>query len=65
VVDRLRDTLVAAAQRQHDEPLAFLANRDLFGDLIDNERFVTAYRSALSSLHTNGSRATLEELAAS
>jgi mannitol 2-dehydrogenase len=65
VVDRLRDTLVAAAQRQRDEPLAFLANRDLFGDLIDNERFVTAYRSALSSLHTKGARATLAELTAS
>jgi mannitol 2-dehydrogenase len=64
VVDRLRDTLVAAAQRQHDEPLAFLENRDLFGDLIDNERFVTAYRSTLSSLHTNGSRATLSSLTA-
>jgi mannitol 2-dehydrogenase len=64
VVDRLRDTLVPAAQRQHDEPLAFLENRDLFGDLIDNERFVTAYRSALSSLHTKGSRATLSALTA-
>jgi mannitol 2-dehydrogenase len=64
VVDRLRDTLVAAAQRQRDDPLAFLENRDLFGDLIDNERFVTAYRSALSSLHTKGSRATLSALTA-
>jgi mannitol 2-dehydrogenase len=59
VVDRLRDTLVDAARRQE-----FLANRDLFGDLIDNERFVSTYRSVLSSLHTKGSRATLEELAA-
>jgi len=63
VVDRLKDTLTAAAQRQSADPLAFIADRDLFGDLIDNERFVSAYRSVLSSLHLKGARATLEELA--
>jgi mannitol 2-dehydrogenase len=63
VVDRLRDELVATARRQNDDPLAFIANRDLFGDLIDNERFVSAYRSVLASLHTKGARATLEDLA--
>jgi mannitol 2-dehydrogenase len=63
VVDRLRDELVATARRQEDDPLAFIANRDLFGDLIDNERFVSTYRSALASLHTKGARATLEDLA--
>jgi mannitol 2-dehydrogenase len=62
VVDRLRDTLVATARRQKDEPLAFIANRDLFGDLVDNERFVTTYREMLDSLHTVGARATLENL---
>jgi len=65
VVDRLRDELVATARRQDDDPLAFIANRDLFGDLIDNERFVSTYRSALTSLHTKGARATLEDLAGS
>jgi mannitol 2-dehydrogenase len=63
VVDRLRDELMATARRQADDPLAFVANRDLFGDLIDNERFVSTYRSALASLHTKGARATLEDLA--
>jgi mannitol 2-dehydrogenase len=63
VVDRLRDELMATARRQADDPLAFIANRDLFGDLIDNERFVSTYRSALASLHTKGARATLEDLA--
>jgi mannitol 2-dehydrogenase len=64
VVDRLRDTLTASARRQHEDPLAFIANRDLFGDLIDNERFVSTYRSVLSALHLKGARATLEELSA-
>lgn len=63
VVDRLRDTLVATAQRQHEEPAAFIANRELFGDLVDNERFVSAYLSVLSSLHHKGAKATLEDLA--
>ena len=64
VVDRLKDILVPAARRQHDDPLAFIADRDIFGDLIDNERFVSTYRSVLSSLHTKGAQATLEEIVA-
>jgi mannitol 2-dehydrogenase len=60
VVDRLADQLTATAQRQHEEPLAFIQNRDLFGDLAENERFASTYREALDSLHANGARATLE-----
>jgi mannitol 2-dehydrogenase len=63
VVDRIRDRLMANAGRQHDDPLAFIADREVFGDLVDNERFVSAYRSALASLHAKGARATLESLA--
>jgi mannitol 2-dehydrogenase len=63
VVDRLRDTLTAAARRQRTQPLAFIENREVFGDLVDSERFVSAYRSVLSSLHHKGARATLEDLA--
>jgi mannitol 2-dehydrogenase len=65
VVDQLRDTLVPIARRQRDEPLAFIENRQVFGDLVDDERFVSAYRSVLSSLYKIGARATLEELAKS
>jgi mannitol-1-phosphate/altronate dehydrogenase len=42
--------------------LAFIANREVFGDLIDNDRFVAVYRSVLNSLHTKGARTTLETL---
>ncbi len=62
VVDRLRDRLTAAAQRQRDDPDAFIADREVFGDLVDDERFAGAYRSALRSLHERGARATLESL---
>jgi mannitol 2-dehydrogenase len=60
VVDRLAERLTAAAQRQHEEPLAFISDRDLFGDLADDERFAATYTEALDSLHTHGARATLE-----
>ena len=62
VVDRLRDSLMQLARRQRDDPDAFIANRDIFGDLASDKRFVTAYRSALASLHQRGARATLESL---
>jgi mannitol 2-dehydrogenase len=62
VVDQLAEQLVPIARRQREEPLAFIANRELFGDLIDDERFVAAYRAALRSLHERGARATLESL---
>jgi mannitol 2-dehydrogenase len=64
VVDRLKDTLIAAARTQHEDPLAFLRNTDIFGDLIDSERFVSTYRSVLASLHDKGARATLADLSA-
>ncbi len=62
VVERLADTLVPLARRQREEPLAFLAHRPVFGELVDDERFVAAYLAALDSLHTKGARRTLEEL---
>jgi mannitol 2-dehydrogenase len=62
VVDRYSGRLTSLARRQREDPTAFIANRDLFGDLADDERFVTAYRSALASLHQRGARATLESL---
>jgi mannitol 2-dehydrogenase len=64
VVDRRRDSLLARARRQREDPLAFLADRDLFGDLVDDERFSSVYRATLASLHERGARATLEDLEA-
>lgn len=62
VVDRLREPLMAAAARHGEDPLAFLRDRSLFGDLADDPRFVEAYTWALDSLHHVGARATLEAL---
>ena len=63
VVDRLRDSLTWLARRQLEDPGAFIANRDVFGDLADEKPFVSVYRSTLASLHQRGARATLESLA--
>ncbi len=62
VVDRFADSLTQLARRERTEPGAFIANRDLFGDLADDKRFVAAYLSALDSLHQRGARATLQSL---
>ncbi len=65
IVDRLADRLRASASRQREEPLAFVSDRELFGDLVDDPRFVESYLQTLSSLYAVGSRATLEKLVSS
>jgi mannitol 2-dehydrogenase len=65
VVDRLADSLTAIAQTQGGDPLAFVANRELFGDLVDDPGFTEPYRATLESLHDHGARATLESLVGS
>ncbi|QLL08005.1 mannitol dehydrogenase family protein [Mycobacterium vicinigordonae] len=62
VVDPLAEALVPLALSQRDDPTAFLANRTVFGDLIDSPRFVEAYCWALDSLHCEGARTTLRRL---
>jgi len=63
VIDRRAEDLTSLARQQRDNPDAFIANRDLFGSLADNQRFVAAYQWALASLHQRGARATLQALA--
>jgi mannitol 2-dehydrogenase len=62
IVDRLRDSLIPLARRQRSDPSAFISNRNLFGNLAENESFTAAYLSTLSSLHQRGARATVESL---
>jgi mannitol 2-dehydrogenase len=54
--DRLKET----AGRAKDDPRAWLAMRDIYGDLGDNPRFAAAFARALDSLWTKGVRATLD-----
>jgi mannitol 2-dehydrogenase len=62
IVDRRRDEVMTLAARADEDPEAFIANRDLFGDLAGHARFADAYVQTLKSLQTSGARATLEEL---
>jgi mannitol 2-dehydrogenase len=62
IVDRRREQVMALAAAQRADPLAFIASRDLFGDLARSERFAVEYLSALNSLHERGARRTLETI---
>jgi mannitol 2-dehydrogenase len=64
VVDRIAEERTAAAARRSQDPLAFVRNRDLFGDLAEQPRFADAYLRALESLHAKGAAATVADLAA-
>jgi mannitol 2-dehydrogenase len=44
------------------DPLAFVKNRELFGDLANEAAFTEPYLNVLDSLHTSGARATLQAL---
>lgn len=59
IVDRLKDELMEIASHNGENDLAFIENRDVFGDLVDEPRFVSAYRQALDSLHTVGALETV------
>ena len=60
IVDRRRAEVMARAIAQRDDPLAFLRDPDLFGDLVDYPEFTEPYAEALASLHAIGARKTLE-----
>jgi mannitol 2-dehydrogenase len=62
VVDRLRNDLMTRAAGQLADPLSFVRNEELFGDLARDERFAAAYLRALDSFHQVGARATLTNL---
>src|SRR5699024_4672525 len=59
IVDRIAEKVHAAALAQAEDDLAFVRDRDLFGDLVEDERFVAAYRWALRSLHEHGAVRTI------
>ncbi|MFI7586538.1 mannitol dehydrogenase family protein [Spongisporangium articulatum] len=63
IVDLVADRVRANAARQGADALAFLKDQALFGDLAEDTRFTAVYRRVLASVHENGCRATLENLA--
>jgi mannitol 2-dehydrogenase len=62
VVDPLKADLMPIARRQREDVLAFVANRTLFGDLVDEPRFTGTFERSLRSLHSRGAAATIRDL---
>lgn len=60
VVDALRDELMASATDQGGDPLAFVRDERLFGDIAGQPEFADAYLRALESFHKVGARRTYE-----
>jgi mannitol 2-dehydrogenase len=62
IVDQRKDRVMAAAlQQRAGDPLAFVRDRELFGDLADQPAFTVPYLAALQSFHERGARATIAE----
>lgn len=59
VVDRLKGELMSIAKNNNNDVLAFIRNRSVFGDLVDNSIFVEVYTEAMLSLKKNGAKATV------
>lgn len=64
VVDRIAERLQRSAKNNREDILAFLRDREVFGDLVDDDRFTAEYARVLSSLHEAGSEATIDMLLA-
>ena len=62
IADPLRDELIARAARQADEPLSFVRNEHLFGDLASTPGFTAPYRRALRSFQRHGAKDTLRRI---
>lgn len=54
------DRLTALARQAKTDPKAWLSMIDIFGTLSTNATYISAFTTALSSLWTHGTRATLE-----
>jgi mannitol 2-dehydrogenase len=60
IVDQRAERVKEAANAQRSgDPLAFVRDRELFGDLAEHEAFTAPYLRALASFQKDGARATL------
>ena len=62
VVDNMKGKLMQVAANNRNNITAFIENREVFGDLCDNPRFVDAYTETLASLHAVGAMETVRKL---
>jgi mannitol 2-dehydrogenase len=62
VVDALRDELIELAGRPQGDPLSFVANAHIFGDLAREPAFTEPYLRALDSFRRLGARRTIQQI---
>ena len=62
VVDNMKGKLMQVAANNRNNITAFIENREIFGDLCDNPRFVAAYTETLASLYAVGAMETVRKL---
>ena len=62
VVDNMKGKLMQVAANNRNNITAFIENREVFGDLCDNPRFVAAYTETLASLYAVGAMETVRKL---
>jgi len=62
VVDNLKTEVMALASNNDTDPLAFVKNEKLFGDLATKEGFTAPYLATLTTLRESGSAAALRQL---
>jgi mannitol 2-dehydrogenase len=62
VQDALRNEVMALARQQGDDPLIFIRNRQLFGELSENAEFARCYQECLKSFHDVGAYRTLQDV---
>jgi mannitol 2-dehydrogenase len=63
IVDRMKDSLMAIAADNRVHRTAFIENREVFGELCDDPRFVQVYTEALDCLYEAGARETVRRFA--
>jgi len=62
IIDAEKDTLHHAAKNTNSNSIAFLNQAEIFGDLVDNNRFVEEYRTIVKNIYQNNIRSLMARL---
>ncbi|WP_018625893.1 mannitol dehydrogenase family protein [Niabella aurantiaca] len=62
LIDEQRDKMKERAMNSTEDPLAFLSHTLVFGDLMQNEKFVKIYQSHLDRIRTQGIQSAVQYL---
>lgn len=54
IIDEMAAQLAIQAKKTADDPLAFIKQADIFGDLVRNDRFTTVYQELVQKIYEEG-----------